>query len=309
MDNKLKYALSLDIGGSFVKSAIVGSDGVLLEKSFQTVPINSQGSKKEIIETFTRTIESAFRMAEDLKIEIMGIGISIPGPFNYKECFSLMKHKFHAIYGLDLKQEFIKRLSLTEDFLIRFEHDAHAFLRGEVWRGAAQGYSRVVGITLGTGLGAAFMADNKIMANSSGGPLYSIWNMPYEDGIVEDKVSKGGIIAGYKKLVKQSPDDFGVKEIASLALKEKDKISLQVFKETGFVLGSVLKPILFDFKAECLVVGGQISKSFSFFAKSLRNQLDSVSTLKKVTHALSIDFSPLYGVANFVFQSLYTEPY
>lgn len=77
---------------------------------------------------------------------------------------------------------------------------------------------------------------------------------------------------------------------------------MQVFEELGFTLGQVLKPVLSDFKAECLVLGGQISKSFSLFAKPLKQQLQIVPSLEKITRAQLIDLSALYGSAKLVFQ-------
>jgi len=126
--------------------------------------------------------------------------------------------------------------------------------------------------------------------------------MSHQDGIVEDKVSRRGIIARYKELAgKNYRKDLDVKEIASQALKDNDKISLQVFEELGFILGEVLGPILLNFKAECLVLGGQISKSFALFANPLKKQIQLVPSLKKITFAQLIDSAALYGAAKLVF--------
>lgn len=300
-----RFALALDVGGTFLKSALIGSNGEILKKSLQRIPINAQGSKETIIGTFVRIMKLILQITKDRKLNVVGVGIGMPGPFDYQKGISLMKHKFEAIHGLNLKQEFIKCLKLKKDFLIRFEHDAGVFLRGEAWRGAAQGYNRIVGLTIGSGLGAAFMIDSQIVNKNSGMPLYSIWSRPYKNGIVEDKVSRHGIITRYRELVgRECPNNIDVKEIAFRALKDKDKISLQVFEEFGSILGEALKPIISDFEAECLVLGGQISKSFSLFAKPLEEKLRSVSQLKKVTSSQLIDLSALYGAAKLVFESL-----
>jgi len=62
-----------------------------------------------------------------------------------------------------------------------------------------------------------------------------------------------------------------------------------------------LRPIASKFEADCIVFGGQISKSFSLFEESLRSELESVSSLKKVAAGQSIDLSALYGAAQVVF--------
>ena len=69
----------------------------------------------------------------------------------------------------------------------------------------------------------------------------------------------------------------------------------------NFILGEVLGSILLNFKAECLVLGGQISKSFTLFANPLKKQIQLIPSLKKITCAQLIDSAALYGAAKLVF--------
>jgi len=301
---KEKCALALDVGGTFLKSAVITSKGLILEKTFQRTPIDSQGSAETIVGTLTGVLKVALQVAEELGLGVVGIGIGMPGPFDYGEGISLMKHKYASIYGLNVKREFVQRLDLEEDFLIRFENDAWTFLRGEAWLGAAQEYNRIVGLTLGTGLGSAFMVDDEIVIEGAGVPPHAwVGALPYDDGIVEDKISRRGIISRYRELAGNSfSKNEDVEGIALKGLESGDKNSLKVFDELGFTLARVMKPLLSDFKAECLVLGGQISKSFSLFEATLKKRLRSVPSLERVIRARLIDLSPLYGAAKLVFQ-------
>jgi glucokinase len=306
-----KCAIALDVGGTFLKSALVTSKGSILEKTPKRVPIDSQGSAESIIETFVQTLKPHLEMTEDLGLELAGIGVGIPGPFDYGGGISLMKHKFSTIYGINLKQELIKRLGLRKSFPIRFENDAWTFLRGEAWLGAARDYTRIIGLTIGTGLGSAFMVGNRVIIEGPGVPPYgSIYNLPYEDGIVEDKISRRGIIARYEELTgRRYRNDLDVREIALRGIRYKDGASLQVFEEVGRRLGQVLKPIVSEFRADCLVFGGQISKSFSLFSNHLKDELQQIYTLKKIVRARMIDSSPIYGAAKLIFLgSTYRPP-
>jgi glucokinase len=296
-------AIALDVGGTFLKSAIVKPDGSILEGTFRKTCIDSQGSSEQILKTFISSIGPQLTNAKEIGAETCGIGIGIPGPFNYGKGVSLMKHKFGAIYGLNLKEELIKRLKLPQDFIIRFENDAWTFLRGEAWLGAAKGYKRIVGITLGTGLGSAFMVGDQVVLEGAGVPPNgSIYDLPYDGGILEDKISRRGIIARYKELAgRKYRESLDVKDIAISGIKYKDKFSIQVFDEMGHRLGQVLKLILSEFRAECLVLGGQISKSFILFSNPLKEELQSISTLRRITSARMIDLSPIYGAAKLVF--------
>jgi glucokinase len=174
-------------------------------------------------------------------------------------------------------------------------------LRGEAWVGAAKGYRRIIGITLGTGLGSAFLVKDKILTQGTGiPPLGWIGGIPYENGIVEDKITLRWIRARYKELSKQK-SNLSVKEIAKRGKQEGDEVSLCTFEEMGQRLGKILRPITFKFKADCMVFGGQISKSFSLFSAPIKKELRSAPHLKKIAAARSIDLSPVYGAAKIIF--------
>ncbi|MBU3906950.1 MAG: ROK family protein [Nanoarchaeota archaeon] len=296
-----KYCLALDIGGTNVKSAIISSEGLSVKNSFRNTPINTQ-SAEGIIGTFIGEIKSGMEISRGLNLELAGMGISIAGPFDNEKGISLMKHKLGAIYGLNLKNEFIKYLELPKDYLIRFEVDSWAFLKGEKWLGSAKGLERIIGVTIGTGLGSGFMADGQIIVEGSGVPQYGwLGGLPYNGGILDNRISKRGIISRYSELAGRDARILDVKEIANLGAEQNDEISLQVFKEAGTILGKILNPIALNFKPDCIIFGGQISKAFSLFEKPLRNELSHVSTLEKVTAGYSIDQSALYGAAQAVF--------
>jgi glucokinase len=296
-----RFAIGLDGGGTSLKSAIVTSDGSIVGKSFQITPIDSQGSAEIIIGAFIQTLSSNLKFAKNLGFRIEGIGIGMPGPFDYKEGICLIPpelHKFRAIYGLNLKQELTDRLEIKE---VRFENDAWTFLRGEAWTGAARGYSRAIGITLGTGLGSAFLVKDKILTHGTGiPPLGWIGGIPYENGIVEGKITLRWISTRYKELSEQK-SNLSIKEIARRGKQEGDKASLRTFEEMGERLGKILRPIASKFKVDCIVLGGQISKSFSLFSAPIKRELRSVPTLKKVAAAHSIDLSPVYGATKIIF--------
>jgi glucokinase len=296
-------AIALDVGGTSLKSAIVKPDGSILDGTFRKTCIDSQGSSEQILETFVLSLGPHLTHAEEIGAGVCGIGIGVPGPFDYEKGISLMKHKFGAIYGLNLKEELIKRLELPRNFTIRFENDAWAFLRGEKWLGAAKGCRRIVGITLGTGLGSAFMVGDQVVLEGTGVPPNgSIYDLPYEGGIVEDKISRRWIIARYKELAgKKYREGLDVEHIAIRGMKYKDKFSIQVFNEMGHRLGQVLKQILSEFRADCLVLGGQISKNFVLFSNPLKEELQSIPTLRRIALARMIDLSPIYGAAKLVF--------
>jgi glucokinase len=69
----------------------------------------------------------------------------------------------------------------------------------------------------------------------------------------------------------------------------------------GTRLGEIIAPFADAFQAECIVFGGQISKSFDLFESELQKSLSNITSLKKITKALYPDKSALYGAAQLIF--------
>ena len=47
-------------------------------------------------------------------------------------------------------------------------NDANVAALGEMWKGGGQGYSNVVAVTLGTGVGGGIIVDGKILSGATG---------------------------------------------------------------------------------------------------------------------------------------------
>lgn len=307
MLHQKKYALALDVGGTSIKSAIVSNEGEIVQGSYSPTAIDSKGSSSAIIGTFSKVIDESFKLARSSNIEIAGIGIGMPGPFDYENGISYIQgvDKYEAIYGFNLREEFQRRIGLVDDFPILFENDAWAFVRGEAWLGAGKGFQRIIGLTLGTGLGSGFMVDDEIVASGTGiPPLAWIGGLPWGDGIVDDRISRRGIIARYQELCHEKFDQVDVKEIAERA-EGGDIHALVVFRETGAILGQVLKPVAQSFQADCIIIGGKIGNSYHLLESALK---DESQLPIKMTRAKNIEQSALSGASRFLFKQLAMHP-
>ena len=126
-----------------------------------------EGAASEVIlETWAR---AALQAVTALGDGVDGVGIAVPAPFDYGRGVSLMEHKFRALYGrpvVSLLEEWF-RDSQLEGAPVLVANDADLFALGEWWAGAARGRERMIGLTLGTGLGSGFVAHGRIV---TGGP-------------------------------------------------------------------------------------------------------------------------------------------
>lgn len=265
--------LLLDVGGTFIKC----SDS-------REIPVDSQADAQAIREAFRKATEPARLGLVD------GIGIAMPGPFNYSTGEFMMKHKFQSVYGMLFRDV----ACVPAEVELKFTHDVNGMLSGELSFGNARPYRNVALVTLGTGLGFSVCIGGTILKNANGSPLESLYNRPYRESILEDYISKRAITNLYR-LLSQSDFEGSVKEIAHRA-GAGDKAAKQTFRETALILGQQLVPILKEKQIECLLLGGQISRSYSLMESVLADCLKEISSLRHIGPISDFDNATFNGL-------------
>ena len=136
--------------------------------------------------------------------------------------------------------------------------------------GSPKRYRNLVGFTLGTGFGSAFI-ENKVpvVTGDSVPKLGCVYHIKYEEGIADDYFSTRWFISRYKQLT--GKDAEGVKGIAEDALKSEQV--KEMFTEFGDSLAGFLAPFLNNFGADVLVMGGNISRAYDLFGETFEKGL------------------------------------
>ena len=277
----------MDVGGTFIKSGLMSADGVLLDGSQQTVPIDSDGTFEEISNSLRSAVAQGIALCRYYGYVPAGVGLCMPGPFNYITGISAMVHKFAAIKDIPLKEIIAPALEGL-DIPVVFGHDVNTQLYGEMCGGNGKGYANVCLVSLGTGLGFAIANDGKVLMAPTGSPLVSIWNLPYNGGILEDYASKRGFCNTWEVVTGEKPsENLTVAEMGRRAA-EGDETALEVFRRVGQFIGSNIKSRLREYNIECLLFGGQISRSFRFMEEAVRKEL---AELEGLTITTVSDFS------------------
>jgi glucokinase len=278
--------LGVDIGGSHITAALVDlKQGTVVEESLKRIAVDSKGSADELLKSWA---EVMLTVVGHTTIEELKIGIAMPGPFDYENGISLIidQDKFKALYEINIKKELANALNIPSS-AIRFINDAAGFLQGEIFSGAGKGYKNVLGLTLGTGLGAA-VAINGIAKDAS------LWNSSFLSGIAEDYFSTRWFVNKYESL---TGDTFaGVKELAAVA--EKDPFSRQIFNEFGRGLGHFLADVIKENKSEIVILGGNIAQAYPLFAPHLTGNLEAYHLTTPVKVAELSEHAALIGAAS-----------
>ncbi|MGO4292579.1 ROK family protein [Chitinophaga sp. RAB17] len=279
-------ALGIDIGGSHITAALVDlGTRTIIEGSWNRTRIDSQGAAADIIASWSAVISEVFTKAP---AGIKHIGIGMPGPFDYEQGISLMKgqHKYDALYKLHVKDLLADKLGIQPE-QIRFINDAGCFLQGEVFSGAGKNYQRVIGLTLGTGLGSAVYRDG--VANDA-----NRWCSPFKDGIAEDYLSTRWFVKRYQEVSGETVPDVKAL-IARIAV---DDSIPELFNEFAHNLATFLIDFVQAEQPEAIVIGGNIANAADLFFPLLITTLQQHQINIPVVTASLGEAAALIGAAS-----------
>lgn len=267
----MKYSIGVDIGGSHISCAVIDLERIeIVRETLTALPVDNKGKASEIIETWSAAIRKSMSGIDPGQIR--GIGFAMPGPFDYPNGISLIRGvcKYENLYGLNVGEEIGKSLGLNSGQSVRFINDASAFAVGEAKGGKAAGAKRSMVITIGTGIGSAFIRNGVPVVSGESVPEKGwVYHIKYRDSIADDYFSARWFLQRFKEVTGRDAD--GVKSIADEA--GSNEPIMEIFNEFGASLAGFLAPILNSFGAEVLVLGGNISRSINLFGPSLRLEL------------------------------------
>ena len=290
-----KYAIGMDVGGSHLSSAVVDlSSGRIIGEVVDT-PIDSKACATVILEAFEENIAGVSEYSEH--VPLTGLGIAIPGPFDYVNGISMIAGvcKYDSVFGLDFVKTLSPRVSKYGIRSFRFINDASAFALGEYLGGAGKGKHKVMVLTLGTGVGSGFVEDGKMVEDGPSVPEHGwVYNYPFEGGIADDAFSTRWFVKRFKELTGNTVK--GAKEIADLW--GKDPSANRIFEEYGSRLAEFISPLSGRFGAEEVILGGNIARAFLLFGEITRTRLADLGCKAGLGTSLLWDKAAMIGAAS-----------
>jgi glucokinase len=282
----------LEVGGTHVSAAWVDRDGWSVEE-LPRAELDPAGDTEQLLAGLA---EAGARLAAPAGT---GWGVAMPGPFDYAHGVAHYAGvgKFEGLAGVDVRSALYERLPHRPGS-ITFVNDASAFLIGEWLIGTARGATRCAAVTLGTGIGSAFLDRGRVVDSGPDVPPQAELHLLRHDGLpLEDWVSRRALRLGYASRSGR-PDDTDVKQIASLA-RAGDPAASAAFDAAFTVLGEVLGPWLERFGADQLVIGGSIAGAWDLIVRPLHTGLSRHSECRyAVGLAAEPTRSPLIGAAH-----------
>lgn len=277
----------LDVGGTSIKTGAVrfadGADDQPVVTVGSALPTLADQSAEVILRRLADSVDAALDTAGP---DVSGLAIAICGPFDLEAGESQMQglHKFDDIHGVDLRMAMRAR-SRAGELPIRFARDAESAGTGEASSGAGRGVDRVLTITVGTGMGAC-LTDHAMpveFVDDFGVEHLGMRETPW--GRADDVLSASGLA-----------NRLGI-EMGALRAAVDDPANAAVVSEHGRRLGVFLAPVVADFDAHVVVIGGGLSAAFDRFGPTLNRALGST----RVRPARLGAAGPLLGAALLTF--------
>lgn len=301
-----KFSLGIDIGGSHISCQLFNlKTNHLVEGSKIRTEVDGNGSKESILQCWIEAIQQA--IANLNPRDLVGIGFAMPGPFDYKHGVALFDQnvgKFQSLYGVNVKMELLQKLDFPDSFPIRFLNDASAFAVGEASLESASKFKRIIALTLGTGFGTTFIKDGLPVAGVHGIPKDGfLYHIPFQNSIADDYFSTRWFLNEY---IKSTGNTIaGVKELAKQA--QNNPVVREYFKTFGINLGSFLLPWIQRFDAECIIMGGNISKSIDLFGIEMKSQFDKAGIDISILPSKLDEDAALLGSAKLCDDNFYSK--
>ncbi len=277
----MKYSIGIDLGGTDIKAGLLAEDGTLSCQTVTSTRVNE--GAKAIAKRIAGIIQQIISIAEEsyqpsvCSKQIIGIGIGAPGLIVAESGIVHFSPNFPGwrdIPLVDYVNEALKNRGWQEtDLPLYIDNDVNVMVLGELHHGAGVGFDNIVGLTIGTGVGGGVVINRKVYNGS--------WNTAGELGhtVVKPNGRKCGCgnrgcleaYAGARHIIERTqmqivsgrktsmnPEALTPKTIA-FAASEGDELALEIFSETGRLIGIALTSIAHILNPQIAVIGGGIS--------------------------------------------------
>lgn len=163
---------------------------------------------------------------------------------------------------------------------VEVENDANCAALAEAKLGAATGYSRIICLTLGTGLGGGVLWDGRLLNGGPHGGAAEIGHMILHPHGVRCTCGRRGCFEQYvsgtalRRKIWEAEMDLSPQELFEVA--QTDERAAQIVDEFTTDLALVISTLQAAFDMEVLVIGGGVVESASHWMAQMMGKLEGL---------------------------------
>ena len=264
------YVFGIDVGGTTVKMGLFQNDGTVVDK--WEIPTRTENGGEKVLPDIADAILGKMAEKDIDRKDVAGVGVGVPGPVDGQ---GIVHRAVNLGWGVFNMEETLS--GLLDGMVVKGGNDANVAALGEMWKGGGQGYSNLVAVTLGTGVGGGIIIAGKILtgATGAGGEIGHIHIQDGETdqcgcgnyGCLEEYASATGVVRLAGRTLAASDMDSVLRagEVSAKtvfdAVKAGDALAISVAEQFGEYLGKGLAAIAGVVNPEIFVIGGGVSKA------------------------------------------------
>ena len=260
--------IGIDLGATNVRGAVV-IDGEL--SPIEAARIHSDGTVEEVLNDIYQVIDKL------ITNDVAAIGIGVPSVVDVKQGIVYDVLYIPSWVEVPLKKLMEERYHIP----VFVNNDANCFAVGEYHFGKGKGVDAMIGLTLGTGLGAGLIINKKLYAGQNCG-AGEFGCLDYRDNILEFYAS-GSFFQNVYGL-----DGTKVFEEA----QKGDQRALELYAELGTHIGNAIKMVMYSLDPELIILGGSVRLAYDYFQQTMWEQIRTFMYSKSIER-IRIDVSAL----------------
>ncbi len=279
-----KIRVGVEICTSALRAVSIDQDGKLVARC--TLPFDAPG---QTLSQLTDLIGGLRKALGDFD----HIGIAAPGLIDREAGRVTFSAHFPEHSNVDL----VKAIHEATGLSASLENDANAAAYGEFVLGAARGSQNFFYVTLGEGIGGAFILNGKLWRGTSGfAGEFGYVPINSEGMRLEEVASTSNIVRRTRSrfnrdstssLNKLAEEEITLKAIIDAARAEDD-FAQMMLKRTGIYVGTAIATVINLLNLERIVVGGEIMEAEHLV-------LDAI-----IERARELSFAPSFEAASIV---------
>jgi len=258
--------IGIDLGGTNVRCGLVENGRVVTRLS---EPCRSGRPENEVVEQIEGLIKQLINPS------VKGIGIGVPSVVNVQKGIVYNVANIPSWKEVHLKDMLESKFGLP----VYVNNDANCFALGEHHCGAGKPFRNILGVTLGTGVGAGIIINNELYCGSNTG-AGEIGCLPYLEHTLEFYCGSAFFVEYHHTTGKKA-----------IQLAESgDANGLKIWEEFGKHIGMLVKVILYTYDPDAIIFGGSITNAYPYFEKAMRKEMeifDYPETIKKIQILIS----------------------
>ena len=248
--------IGIDLGATNIRGGLVNGKQL---SQIVSRRINSEGSIEEVMKDIFEIVDNL------IENDVAAIGIGVPSVVDIKQGIVYDVQYIPSWKEVHLKKILEERFQLP----VFVNNDANCFALGEYYFGKGAGNENMIGLTIGTGLGAGIIINHRLYAGPNCG-AGEFGMADYLDHCYEYYASGQFFQNVYHT------DGQEVFEKA----KAGDAQAQQWYAEMGTHLGNAIKMIMYTYDASFIIFGGSVRFSYPYFQKTMWQRIHTFAYSK-----------------------------